>query len=314
MKTIISVFLAVCLMGGLAVSAEGTTLPMYGLPTSFSSQKTGTTPADKPKIGQDALVRYNGQVVETIKQSNQNTLKEFLGFELGKGEKQKTINPPIVLMYHRLSDELPSDAFTITSTMFERDIKYLKEAGYTFCTADDLHRKIQENSTEKLVAITFDDGYESDLAIAVPILQKYNANATFFVIGTNVGSPGYLTGTDIQKMAESGVAQIGNHSYALHEQGYDTIKTLCYTGTDDAMADIKRNSEFLGGFAGQKITAYSFPNGLYSPYLLSRLRKEGMAVFTSDEEVIVPGVPSYGRFNRPFDITAEEIVKSVRYR
>ncbi|MBP3907020.1 MAG: polysaccharide deacetylase family protein, partial [Peptostreptococcaceae bacterium] len=44
------------------------------------------------------------------------------------------------------------------------------------------------NENEKLIALTFDDGPDEDFSPQIlDILNKYNAKATFFVVGEKVG-------------------------------------------------------------------------------------------------------------------------------
>ena len=230
------------------------------------------------------------------------------GFEQGEMIKKKN---PLILMYHRLSNEYPSDAFTITPELIENDIKELASMGYKFCTADELHRAIKEYKTDKIVAITFDDGYKSDVELAIPILKKYNACATFFIIGSKVGTAEYVTEEDIKVMSASGVAQIGNHSYEYHEKPYEEVKEL-YSGMPDVILDdIIKNQNYLQSITGKKITAYSYPYGIYGRYIDSQLTNMGLVTFCSDETVVNHVYSAYGRFNRPFDVPLDMIIERV---
>lgn len=61
----------------------------------------------------------------------------------------------------------------------------------------------------KLVALTFDDGPGSYEPIILDTLQKYNAKATFFVVGQNIND---TTSQYLQREVSLG-CEIGNHSY-----------------------------------------------------------------------------------------------------
>ena len=92
-----------------------------------------------------------------------------------------------VLMFHRvLPDKLikqPNAYSTfgtlITQEYFEAVLSCLANNGFQFVTVSDLtlHRE-----TDKLVALTFDDGYSDNLEFALPLLQKFKATATFFPV------------------------------------------------------------------------------------------------------------------------------------
>lgn len=65
------------------------------------------------------------------------------------------------------------------------------------------------DTNQKVVALTFDDGPTKNVKKILPLLDKYNAKATFFVIGNELKKDLKLG----QEIAESG-HQIGNHTYS----------------------------------------------------------------------------------------------------
>ncbi|MGV2942006.1 polysaccharide deacetylase family protein [Mesobacillus sp. LC4] len=65
------------------------------------------------------------------------------------------------------------------------------------------------DTAEKVVAITFDDGPTQNVERILPILEKYNAKATFFLIGNEIKK----NPEQARKIAEAG-HQIGNHTYS----------------------------------------------------------------------------------------------------
>ena len=62
---------------------------------------------------------------------------------------------------------------------------------------------------DKLIALTFDDGPNHNTTKILDILEKYDIVATFFVLGTNIGS----NEKTIKRMHELGM-EIGNHMYS----------------------------------------------------------------------------------------------------
>ncbi len=66
------------------------------------------------------------------------------------------------------------------------------------------------NANEKLIALTFDDGPDEDFSPQIlDILDKYNAKATFFVVGQKVGWH-----PEIVKRAYESGHEIGNHTFS----------------------------------------------------------------------------------------------------
>jgi len=64
-------------------------------------------------------------------------------------------------------------------------------------------------TTQKVVALTFDDGPTKNVDQLIPLLDKYNVKATFFLIGKDIET--YPDGA--KRIVEAG-HQIGNHTYS----------------------------------------------------------------------------------------------------
>lgn len=69
----------------------------------------------------------------------------------------------------------------ISQEYFEAVLSFLIDNGFEFVTVSELTR---QSSTDKLVALTFDDGYSDNFDFALPSLLKFNATATFFPVAT----------------------------------------------------------------------------------------------------------------------------------
>ena len=67
----------------------------------------------------------------------------------------------------------------------------------------------QVETNQKVVALTFDDGPTKNINQILPLLEKYNAKATFFLIGQEIEKHPEET----IKIVQAG-HQIGNHTYS----------------------------------------------------------------------------------------------------
>ena len=67
----------------------------------------------------------------------------------------------------------------VSPNMFERHLKYFKNNGWKFIKMSEL--QLYENDN-KVVAITFDDGYLDNYTNAFPLLKKYNACAILYLV------------------------------------------------------------------------------------------------------------------------------------
>lgn len=92
-----------------------------------------------------------------------------------------------VLMFHRVLPEkqiIYPNAYSTFGTLisqeyFEIVLSCLTDNGFQFVTLSELTKR---NETDKLVALTFDDGYSDNFEFALPTLQKFKATATFFPV------------------------------------------------------------------------------------------------------------------------------------
>ena len=92
-----------------------------------------------------------------------------------------------IIMYHSLlNDETLHNAYTITPSLFEEDLKFLTENNYKTITVKDLINYVYSDYElpEKCIMLTFDDGYYNNYTYAYPLLKKYNCKAVISPIAS----------------------------------------------------------------------------------------------------------------------------------
>jgi peptidoglycan/xylan/chitin deacetylase (PgdA/CDA1 family) len=126
------------------------------------------------------------------------------------------MEPEIVyLMYHEL--EIPDRPlcqteagyvrYILAASGFRAQMQSLKEANWRGVSVGEaLTSPVQPG-----VVITFDDGCETDLLAAAPILNDFAFGATFYITSGLVGSPGYLSAAQVRELSRQGF-EIGCHS------------------------------------------------------------------------------------------------------
>ncbi len=109
------------------------------------------------------------------------------------------------------------------------------------------------DATEKTAYLTFDDGPSPNTELILSALEKYNAKATFFVVGTAVEKYPEL----VKKIYDGGHS-IGNHSYS-HE--YDSV----YGTPEQFLDEIKKNEALIGDIIGHEnvLPLFRFPGGSF---------------------------------------------------
>lgn len=166
-----------------------------------------------------------------------------------------------VLMYHKVLSNL-NDNLTITPEKLRQQWDFLKQEGYSTISLGDFLEFIKNGgyTNQKLVLLTFDDGYLNNYEYVYPMLQEMAWNATFFIIADTLGDNlQQLYDKDNPKMSlnelkqlDSSVIQLGMHGYH-HENfnkiSFDEIKYVLQKSID------KFDSSGLGYY---KVLAYPY--------------------------------------------------------
>lgn len=120
----------------------------------------------------------------------------------------------VILMYHHVDASTP-DATSVTPERFREHMRHLERNGFNVAPLIDVLRTIEagEALPEKTVVLTFDDGYESVLDAALPVLERRGWPFTVFVNTDAIDEQyqGYLSWDELRRLASAG-ATIGNHT------------------------------------------------------------------------------------------------------
>ncbi|RSD17860.1 polysaccharide deacetylase family protein [Amycolatopsis eburnea] len=124
------------------------------------------------------------------------------------------------------------------------------------------------------VHLTFDDGNESDVEIALPRLLDRGLTAEFFPLAGRLGQRGYLDRDGLRELVRAGM-EIGSHGWEPRD----------WRRLDDrhARRELTDAPKLLGDLCGKPVRRYSLPFGAYDKRVLERLRQAGATrVYSSD--------------------------------
>lgn len=117
---------------------------------------------------------------------------------------------------------------------------------------DEHHQDEKENTSDKKVALTFDDGPDPDVTTRVlDILNKYDAKATFYMLGSRVE---YYPET-AKKVQDAG-HELGNHSW--------THSDLTKASDEKILSEIDRTSKIIEEVTGVKPHSFRPPYGAFN--------------------------------------------------
>ena len=116
------------------------------------------------------------------------------------------------------------------------------------------------------VAITFDDGCETDLLSAAPILRQAGFNATFFITSGRLGTPGYLSPAQLTELSGQGF-EVGCHSMT-----HPYLTDLDESGLQREISGAKEQLEQI---LGQPVNHFSCPGGRCNQRVVAVARAAG---------------------------------------
>ncbi|RVU55756.1 polysaccharide deacetylase family protein [Anaerosphaera multitolerans] len=210
--------------------------------------------------------------------------------------KFKTVgdNTIPVITYHSIRDENPTNnEYIISCNNFEHMVKSLKESGFHFLSTEEIANAVDNNTKlpDNSVLITFDDGYEDNYTNVLPILEKYDAKATVFLIGSYIGEKsGYLNWEQVQKMSESGHFNIESHTYNLHDlfldgpnKGKTWLSEKLEEESDEeyfekVKNDLIWNNNLIYEHTSVFPNAIAYPGAMVNDIVLDAVRESGLKI------------------------------------
>jgi peptidoglycan/xylan/chitin deacetylase (PgdA/CDA1 family) len=215
------------------------------------------------------------------------------------------------LIYHHVTPK-GGDRLTVDLAGFEAQVRHLTERGYTTLHAAEFVRCLQgeTQAPERAVLLTIDDGYVDTWAYAFPILRRYNAKATLFLVtGWVSDAPGRrhtleevwagapeatlppvslhevtrdelarrgpasalaLTWDEVAAMGRTGMMDIQSHTHT---------HPLCRVGQeiDEAKLreELRRSREAIEGHLGTSCRYLCWPRGWFNDAAIRIAREEG---------------------------------------
>jgi peptidoglycan/xylan/chitin deacetylase (PgdA/CDA1 family) len=200
-----------------------------------------------------------------------------------------------VLLYHRVLPKADSltDKYCVRSSELQRQFAFLNDRHYEALSIPQLaegsacgDRKAAVGAVNQ-VALTFDDGYDSDYRYAFPLLMESGLKATFFVNTGLVGQRGYLSWAEIREMQQAGM------SFGSHGHNHVVHSRLSPAA---GIEQLRISRDLLEQNLGQTVDCFSAPYGLVDRDLIRRAERCGFrTVCNSHNWMVRPGQRLIGR-------------------
>lgn len=156
-----------------------------------------------------------------------------------------------VLVYHTISspaEPLPGE-IDISPEAFARQVDWLAR----WRSVVPLIETLSPNKRRHPVALTFDDGFQDNLTVALPLLEKYSMPATVFVTPGFTGNESYLARAEVRELSRHPLITIGAHG--LWHRHFNHLTT------DEARQELVEARRVLEEITDKKITLMAWPYG-----------------------------------------------------
>jgi peptidoglycan/xylan/chitin deacetylase (PgdA/CDA1 family) len=189
-----------------------------------------------------------------------------------------------VLMYHDITGRY-QDPYSTPPALFAAHMEWMYTVGYR---AVSLAEAVNgQHSHEKLVILTFDDGYASFLDYSFPLLREYGFRATVNLIAGYTGRymdysgpRPVLSWDELRFLAESGIVDLGCHTSSLHHGGRGVLEVAPET----LESDLATFRQELRKKTGVETDILAWPFGKFSEESVKIAKRVGFRFLLTSEE------------------------------
>lgn len=203
-----------------------------------------------------------------------------------------------ILMYHYIrtvdeeEDELGYN-LSIAPELLEEHLIWLRDNDYTSMRMDDLAECLYGDVVcpERVVVLTFDDGYEDAATQALPLLEMYGFTGTFYIIANFVGVDGYMSWEQINMLHAAGM-EIGSHTL--------THPDLTVLDKKQVAQEIVKSKIIIEDHIGAPVQSFCYPYGRYEEDIAEMVHDAGytnaVTTYPSRELEYMYELPRYRMF------------------
>jgi peptidoglycan/xylan/chitin deacetylase (PgdA/CDA1 family) len=176
----------------------------------------------------------------------------------------------VYLMYHEIEvdgrpmcqSEQGYVRYVVREPAFREQMNWLQGSGLRGISVS----RALSNFSAGNIVITFDDGCETDLAVAAPLLTKLGFGATFYITVGFLGRPGFMIPQQVRELSDAGF-EIGCHSMT-----HAYLTDLNQGQLDREIVEAKARLEEM---IGRPVNHFSCPGGRWSPTVAEVARRAG---------------------------------------
>lgn len=167
--------------------------------------------------------------------------------------------------------------YALDQELFDRHMRSLTDAGVALPTS---WAALKPPPNSGAVWITFDDGHQSNIELALPVLLKYGLKAIFFITTDWIGHDVFMDEEQIKRLHQAGML-IGSHGCS-HRFFSEMDET-------DARRELTESKSRLEAILQKPVLGISLPGGRTHPKIRQLAREAGYQhLFNSTLELANP--------------------------
>ncbi|PAE07162.1 polysaccharide deacetylase [Terribacillus saccharophilus] len=244
-----------------------------------------------------AIHLFEADVAEETKVNHDLNQDGCLGLNYHRVRRPTVFNKTV--SFFTRSDELTR--YSVYTDDFEGQLKKLKDMDVTFVAPEDINRYQKEGTfPDRCVWINFDDIDRTVYENAFPLLEKENVPFTLYVIAGHVGDKDFqnlqmATWTQIQEMADSGLATIGSHTYDMHRLEAGKPLFLDDNNLDAFAKDLEKSKAAIEKHLNIDPVTFAYPYGNTNDKVAQVVQDAGFeqAAILAPQSITVKDDPYY---------------------
>lgn len=212
--------------------------------------------------------------------SSSSTEASGVFFYAPRQARPSTSAPIPILTYHQFAPDGATlstrGPLRITQSQFAWQMALVRAMGYRGVSMGELMPYLTGETSGRVVGITMDDGYLSNLELALPVLQRYGFSATCFMVS---GYPGQSNVWDassdcapLMNLAQLQAWLAGGQEVGSHTRSHCDL-TRCTP--EQAWLEIKGSRDDLSNALNAPVQHFSYPYGFLTPEHVAMVQQAG---------------------------------------
>ena len=183
-----------------------------------------------------------------------------------------------LLMYHAFGDE--ENRFVVERSVFARQLRLLKLLGFSVRPYAEVARSLREGRLPppRTIALTIDDGYADNAAVAAPLLERHGFPATIFLVSSRLGAVNDwsdappLRGRPLMAPDALGTLRARGIDFGAHTRTHADLGEVSDTQVVDEVASCRTELEAA---LGDAVQAFAYPYGRVDDRAVVAVRDAG---------------------------------------